>query len=70
MPNKFPVISDIPDQRLDLGTPLPAIFFTVGDFETPAEQLRVVVGSSNPLLAPVANIFLGGIGANRNITIS
>ncbi len=42
----------------------------MGDVETPAGSLAVTAASSNPLVVPVANIVLGGSGANRTMTIT
>lgn len=52
------------------GIALPEIPFIIGDLETAAGDLEVVVSSSNPTVVPDANIVLGGAGANRTLTIT
>jgi hypothetical protein len=42
----------------------------VGDPETPAEQLVVPAGTSDPDLLPPAGIVLGGSGRNRTVTVT
>ena len=68
--NGAPNISAIADQTTDEDQPTPAIPFTVGDPETAAAALTVTVSSSNPSLAPLSGISLGGSGAQRSVTIS
>jgi hypothetical protein len=68
--NDSPTISDLADQTLaEDGTtgPLP---FTIGDLETAASSLTLSKASSNTTLVPVANIVLGGSGANRTVTVT
>ncbi|MBF0339878.1 MAG: tandem-95 repeat protein [Magnetococcales bacterium] len=69
--NAMPTISDIPNQSgLEDGTIGP-IAFTVGDLDTPANNLTVTAASSNTALIPADNthLILGGSGANRTLTI-
>ena len=47
-----------------------AIRFTVGDAETSANALVVVVSSTNADLIPATGLVLGGSGANRTLTIT
>ena len=68
--NDAPTISDIPDQVTQRNTPLGPIDFTVGDTETPADQLRLIGSSSNTTLVPTQNIVFGGSGANRTVTVT
>ena len=42
----------------------------LADLETPADQLTVLVGSSNPKLIPVENIVIAGSGLVRQMTIT
>ncbi len=65
-----PTISDIADAAVDEDTPTGAIAFTVGDAQTPVEDLTLTATSSDPTLVPVANIVLGGSGADRTVTVT
>lgn len=71
--NPAPTISSIPDQNFDVQSGATPVFtFTVGDAPpnaTSAFNLQVTVASSNQTLVPNANLFLGGQGANRTISI-
>src|SRR5439155_17500286 len=42
----------------------------VGDTDTPLSNLILSATSSNPALAPVANIVFGGSGSNRTVTVT
>ena len=64
--NRTPSISAIANQNGDGGS-TPLVSFTVGDFETPAGDLRVTGTSSDPVLIPSNSIRLGGSGVNRNV---
>ena len=68
--NDAPTISDVVDRFTTLGTSTGAIPFTVGDVETVASSLTVTRASSNTTLVPLANVVLGGSGANRTVTIT
>ncbi len=68
--NEAPTISDIADQTTDEDTAVGPISFAVGDVDTPADDLTLSADSSNTALAPVANVILGGSGANRTVTIT
>jgi hypothetical protein len=68
--NDAPTLSSIPDQTAIVNTPTAAIPFTIGDAQTPADNLTVSGSSSNTTLAPNANIVFGGSGANRTVTIT
>jgi hypothetical protein len=65
--NTDPTISTIADQTIHPNQSLGPISFTVGDVETPANQLSVSASSSNPTL--IQNITLGGTAANRTISM-
>lgn len=65
-----PTISQIPGQTIDEDHPTAALSFTIGDGETPANNLVVTATSSNPALIPVGNIVFGGTGANRTVTVT
>jgi len=64
-----PTISKIASQTTKEDTATAAIAFTVGDSETAAAKLTVTAASSNTTLLPVANITLGGSGANRTVKL-
>jgi hypothetical protein len=67
--NTPPTISNILDRAIDVNTTLGPIAFTVGDLDA-GTSLTVTGSSSNPTLAPNANIVFGGSGANRTLTIT
>lgn len=67
--NAFPTISSIPDQTIRVDTTTGPLPFTVGDAETPADQLVVSGSSSNPALVSDFGIILGGSGANRTVEV-
>jgi uncharacterized repeat protein (TIGR01451 family) len=67
--NTPPTISDIPNQFIPESSVLTGVPFVIGDSETPALALTVSAFSSNPALAPVANITFTGSGANRALNI-
>jgi hypothetical protein len=68
--NTPPTISNITDRTISKNGTTGAVAFTVGDAETAAGSLTVSGGSSNTTLVPVANIFFGGSGANRTVTVT
>ena len=68
--NSAPTISDIPDQRIHIGTALGPLGFTIGDHETDADNLWLWASSSNTTLVPTSAVVLGGSGTSRNVSIS
>ena len=68
--NSPPVISSIADVTTNENTVAGPIPFTIGDAETPASALTLSGASSNPNLAPVANLVFGGSGSNRTVTVA
>jgi autotransporter-associated beta strand protein len=64
-----PAISSILDQFMREDTTSPPISFTISDPDTPLDNLVVTATSTNTTLVPNANLFLGGSGANRTLTI-
>ncbi len=70
--NSSPTISDVANQTINEDTDTGALPFSVGDAETPAASLIVSASSSNTALIPnqLANLQLGGSGANRSITVT
>lgn len=70
-PNTPPTIAGLPSyQIVSPGQTPAALNFTVGDAETAAASLNVAATSSNTNLVPIANITLGGSGANRTVQIT
>ncbi len=68
--NDPPVISAIGNQLSVNAAPVGPLQFTVSDDETPVASLTVTAASSAPSVVPVANIVLGGSGADRTVTIT
>jgi len=68
--NNPPTISDISDQATAEETPLNNIGFTVGDTDTPLDQLVVTATSSNQTLLSNSRITLGGSGANPTLSLT
>ncbi len=68
-PNTVPTISDIADTSTNEDTPTPAIPFTVGDTESPADALTVSAVSSDQNVVANSGITFGGTGANRTVTV-
>ena len=66
-PNGIPVISMIPNLTVNEGESTAEAPFTIGDPDTPAENLSLAASSSNPSLVPVANIVFGGTLSNRTV---
>lgn len=67
--NDAPTISDIAGQVVDEDTPTGMVAFTIGDVETPANNLTVSASSSNTALVPTGNIVIDGSGGNRTIQV-
>src|SRR6185503_11462657 len=67
--NDRPTISDIPNQFIPEKSVLTGVPFVIGDSETPADALVLSASSSNPALAPAANITFTGSGPNRALNI-
>lgn len=68
--NELPIISSIADQSTPENTATGAIPFTVGDAETPADDLTLSGTSSNTTLVQNGSIIFGGSGINRTVTIT
>jgi hypothetical protein len=65
-----PTISAIADQVIYEDGSTGPLDFSVGDLDTPVENLTVTAASSDPALIPDANIVLGGSGADRTVTVT
>jgi hypothetical protein len=68
--NNFPTISAITNQTIRENGDLTDVPFTVGDVETPVDDLIVTGASSNLQLVPDAAITFGGSGANRTVNVT
>jgi len=67
--NAAPTITDFPDRTISMNGVVASVPFTIGDFETPADLLRVGVHSSNPSLVFTNDIVMSGTGSNRTTSI-
>jgi uncharacterized delta-60 repeat protein len=67
--NDAPTMSNITDQSIGVNTLTNSLPFTLGDVETPVAALSVSGTSSNQALVADGNIFFGGSGANRTVTV-
>jgi uncharacterized delta-60 repeat protein len=67
--NDAPTISNITDQSIGVNTLTNSLPFTIGDVDTPVAALSVSGTSSNQTLVPNGNVFFGGSGANRTVTV-
>ncbi|MFO1475367.1 MAG: FG-GAP-like repeat-containing protein [Verrucomicrobiota bacterium] len=65
-----PVISALADQTVRFGTATPPLPFTIGDFETPPDQLLLSVTSGNTNLLPAAGIVLSRAGSNCTVVLN
>ncbi|GJM30113.1 MAG: hypothetical protein DHS20C17_27480 [Cyclobacteriaceae bacterium] len=68
--NSVPFINPISSYPVDANEVLGPINFTIGDNETPADQLVVTAESDDQSLVRDGNIVLGGSGTNRTVTIT
>ena len=65
-----PTISPIDDQVTSEDVSPASLNFTIGDDDTAAGNLTVVVSSSNTTVVPNVNLVLGGSGANRTLAVT
>ncbi len=68
--NDAPSIGGVGSQIINEDSATAQLNFTVGDVETPALNLAVSGGSSNPALVPTNQIVLGGVDSNRTVTVT
>lgn len=68
--NNLPTISAITNRTIRENEALTDVPFTVGDAETPADELIVTGSSSNQGLVPDAAITFGGSGADRTVSVT
>ncbi len=68
--NHPPTLSALPDLSIEEDTISAPVAFSVGDLETAAGSLRLSDSSSNTNLITEENIFFGGSGSNRSLTLA
>ena len=68
--NHPPTISSIANRRVLVNGTSGPIELTIGDHETPAENLVVSGSSSNLAFVPAAGVTFGGSGAVRTVTVT
>ncbi|MGI9428468.1 MAG: Ig-like domain-containing protein, partial [Bythopirellula sp.] len=68
--NDAPTINTVPDQATSEDIVLGPIALTVGDVDTPVENLIVTAISSDQTIVPNGNISISGSGENRSLTIT
>lgn len=66
--NSAPTISAIAMQTVNMNSSI-TVNFTIGDAETPANQLTLSSSQHQPLV-PNSGVVFGGSGANRSVTIT
>jgi hypothetical protein len=67
--NTTPTISAIDDQTINEDQQTNALEFTIGDIQTPPDQLVVNAFSSDTTVIPNNALTLGGAGANRTLIV-
>lgn len=65
-----PTVSAVGDQSVPVGDSTGTLAFTVGDNTTPVGHITVTRSTSNPTAVPLANVVLGGSGANRTVSVT
>ena len=68
--NDLPTISSIPNVTTAEDFPTALLSFTVGDIETPPEDLQLTVSTSDPDLLPVDGVAIQGTGARRTVRVT
>jgi uncharacterized repeat protein (TIGR01451 family) len=68
--NDLPFFSHIADQVVDMNEPVGPISFTIGDVETPADDLTLAFASSNTDLVPESAIHVQRSGPDCALTIN
>ncbi len=67
--NRLPSITTIADQSVGVGAVVPPIPFTIGDTETPVNNLVVTATSANQTLVADTDLEVSGSGANRTLNL-
>jgi hypothetical protein len=65
-----PSITSVTNQTIQENNSTADLPFVIGDADTPVDSLNVSATSSNPTLAPLANIVFGGSGSNRTVRVT
>lgn len=65
-----PAISTVPDQVIHENTATAVLPVTISDAQTVSSNLMLTASSSDVVLAPLANIVLGGSGSNRTVQVT
>jgi len=68
--NALPIITALASQRTFPTVATKPMIFTVGDLETPVENLVVTGVATDTNLVPTANIIFSGSGANRTVVVT
>ena len=68
--NDAPTISNIGDISFNEDTQSALITFSIGDVDTPLDQLVITRASSSPGVIDVSDIIIGGSGANRTVRLN
>ena len=67
----YPMISNLPNQRIEMNTQTDVMPFNVSDDTTPADDLTLSYTSNAPGLVPAddSHIILGGTGSDRTVQV-
>lgn len=68
--NTPPGITTLSNQTVQVNQSTPALAFTVGDGQDPANSLTLDKDSSDTAVVPPANITFAGSGSNRTVTVA
>ena len=68
--NDLPTITATTNQTIDEDSSVSSIALTLGDEETPVDQLNLSAETSNPSVVDVSGIVFGGSGAHRSVAIT
>ncbi|HVY72415.1 MAG TPA: hypothetical protein VHH73_20940, partial [Verrucomicrobiae bacterium] len=67
--NDLPTLSALTNIVLSLNQASDPVSFTIGDVETPVDQLVLIGASSQPSVIPNSGVVFGGNGSNRTVTV-
>jgi gliding motility-associated-like protein len=67
--NTAPTISAIEDTSICTNSVLANLPFTIDDLDVDETELDVIAYSHDPTVVPNSNITVGGVGANRTVTV-
>jgi hypothetical protein len=65
-----PGINNVTNQSIAVGANTGALAVTLSDVYTPVSDITLTRSSSNTTAVPLANVVLGGAGANRTVTVT